>query len=359
VKKIFISDCEGPISKNDNAFELTSNFITKGDKFFTTISKYDDVQADAFKRPHYNAGDTLKLILPFLKAHGASDRAIENYSRQNLVLIENIRETLRHVKRIAHAYIVSTSYEHYLRALCQALDFPFEHTFCTRLNIDKYAITEAEKDQLKRLAREIARMPMIQIPENAKKMKDFSETDRKTIKRLDEIFWKEIPAMEVGKIYEVSPVGGKEKAGAVKKIATKLNSELSDVLYVGDSITDIEAFKLMKENNGFAVSFNGNQYAVENAELAIMSETSYATAIIADIFCKLGKQKALELAEKWSLKSLRSSQVDKTLLNKFFSLHLKTFPTVKILTRENMHALAEESAAFRKKVRGKAIGMLG
>lgn len=43
MKRIFISDCEGPISKNDNAFELSSNFIPNGDKLFTNISKYDDV----------------------------------------------------------------------------------------------------------------------------------------------------------------------------------------------------------------------------------------------------------------------------------------------------------------------------
>ena len=43
MKNIFISDCEGPISKNDNAFELTAHFIPEGDKLFTNISKYDDV----------------------------------------------------------------------------------------------------------------------------------------------------------------------------------------------------------------------------------------------------------------------------------------------------------------------------
>ena len=67
LKRVFISDCEGPISKNDNAYELTARFVPDGDKLFAVISKYDDVLADVLKKPSYNAGDTLKLILPFLK----------------------------------------------------------------------------------------------------------------------------------------------------------------------------------------------------------------------------------------------------------------------------------------------------
>ncbi|MFQ6074292.1 MAG: hypothetical protein ACE5KC_03635, partial [Candidatus Bathyarchaeia archaeon] len=68
-QRVFISDCEGPISKNDNAFELATHFIPEGDSFFTLISRYDDILADIVKKPGYKAGDTLKLILPFLKAY--------------------------------------------------------------------------------------------------------------------------------------------------------------------------------------------------------------------------------------------------------------------------------------------------
>ena len=48
--RVFVSDCEGPISKNDNAFELARNIISDGAHFFTLISKYDDVLADIVKK---------------------------------------------------------------------------------------------------------------------------------------------------------------------------------------------------------------------------------------------------------------------------------------------------------------------
>ena len=92
-KKFFVSDCEGPISLNDNAFELSTHFIGDGDKFFKIISRYDDVLADVLKRQGYNAGGTLKLILPFLKAYGATNQNIIEFSNGNVHLISGALET--------------------------------------------------------------------------------------------------------------------------------------------------------------------------------------------------------------------------------------------------------------------------
>ena len=55
MSRILISDCEGPISKNDNAFEATSHFIPNGNRIFMTISKYDDVLADVLSKPDHEA----------------------------------------------------------------------------------------------------------------------------------------------------------------------------------------------------------------------------------------------------------------------------------------------------------------
>jgi energy-converting hydrogenase A subunit R len=360
VKKVFVSDCEGPISKNDIAFEITSHVVPHGDKLFTVISKYDDVLADVIKRPNYKAGDTLKLILPFLKAYDVTDKKIGDFSAQNLVLISNVKNTLDYVRTIANAFIVSTSYEHYLKALCQALAFPCENTYCTRLNIDKYSVTEKEKTRLKGIAREIAQMSIIEIPPEAKYMNDFSQKDQEIIRRLDEIFWKEIASMASGSILaEVNPVGGSEKAEAVKGVVQMIGATLTDVMYVGDSITDVEAFRLVKDSDGLAVSFNGNQYAIKSAEIAILSKNSIVTAVIADVFSRFGKQEALNIIENWNRETLKQSPLNQTLLTNLFKSHPGELPKVKIITSENMEVLAKESSEFRKKVRGKAIGRLG
>lgn len=360
MRRVFISDCEGPISKNDNAFELTAHFVPDGDKFFTVISRYDDVLAEVLKRPNYKAGDTLKLILPFLKAYDVTDAKMREFSAQNLILVAGIKDTLKHVLSIAHAYIVSTSYEHYLKALCQVLGFPYENTYCTKLNIDKYHMTNEEKNKLRETAKEISKMSIIEIPFQAETLSDFTGKAQKIIRRLDEIFWKEIECTDCGRIFsEVNPVGGIEKAKAVEDISKKTGAALADAMYVGDSITDIEAFRLVREKGGLTVSFNGNQYAIKNAEIAVLSENSIVTSIIADVFNKIGKQQTLSLAENWSRNTLTKSSANQPLLSSLFRLYADELPKVKIITAENMENLAEESTEFRKKVRGEAIGRLG
>src|SRR3990170_5504815 len=114
-RRIFVSDCEGPISKNDNAFELTSHYVPEGSSFFALVSTYDDVLADVVKRPGYKAGDTLKLILPFLKAYGVTNQAILEYSSKNVLLVPGAKETLQFVSSFMPSFIVSTSYEQYMR----------------------------------------------------------------------------------------------------------------------------------------------------------------------------------------------------------------------------------------------------
>ena len=177
---------------------------------------------------------------------------------------------------------------------------------------------------------------------------------------MDEIFWKEIACTDCGRIFsEVNPIGGSEKAESIKDIVQKAGVALADVMYVGDSITDVEAFRLVRENGGLTVSFNGNQYAIKNAEIAILSENSIVTAVIADVFSKFGKQQALSLVENWNSEALKKSPVDQTLLNSLFKLYPRELPKVKIITSKNMEILEKESSEFRKKVRGARIGRLG
>ncbi len=359
MKSIFVSDCEGPISKNDNAYELAANFIPNGDTFFCNVSRYDDVLADVLKKKGYCAGGTLRLILPFLKAYGLTDQQMEKFSAENIILIAGTQTTLKHVQSIADAYIVSTSYEHYIKALCKAVDFPYKNTYCTKVSLDKAPITAQERDQLRGMAQEISQMPLIEIPANAKSLKNFSAKDQAFIKRLDEIFWVEIPKMTVGTaLSDVITVGGEQKAEAIRDVVKRLNGRLENVMYVGDSITDVEAFRLVRENGGLAVSFNGNSYAVRNADVAVISESNLVTAAITDMFCRLGRNQTINAVETWSQAALESARVGSELVKQVFGSS-NVLPKVQIVTSENMNSIVTESSEFRKKVRGVAIGRLG
>jgi len=179
------------------------------------------------------------------------------------------------------------------------------------------------------------------------------------VKRLDEIFWDEILQMKAGiMLREVNPVGGFEKANAVKEIVEKTRSKLSSVIYFGDSITDVDPFRLVREGGGLAVSFNGNQYAIREAEIAVMSHNTIIISILADLYRKIGKEGILRLAEEWSTSSLKGI-CEHFLLEQIQMLPKDRAPRVEKITPENISRLTRESSDFRKTVRGKAIGRLG
>ncbi len=339
-RRFFVSDCEGPLSINDNAFELSSYFIDDGEKFFEIISKYDDILADEVKRPGYNPGGTLKLILPFLKAYGATNENMKSYSHENVLLIPGALDTLQYLYGIMPSFIVSTSYQHYIHALCDSTGFPYEYTYSTQLDIDKYPLSGDEKNRLMELRREII--------------------DNPEFENLDKIFWRELPLMGIGRILDdVHPVGGEGKKQALEDIIKRFQFKASDLLYIGDSITDVQPLNFAHENGGLPVSFNGNEYAVKNSEIVIMADNTLITNIIADLFNKNGKNEVLKFIEDFNedpLLALYNYPVDPQLSLKYPSMNnIK----IEIVDNDNLEELEEESLKCRKKVRGDIIGGLG
>ncbi len=67
-------DLEGPLSPQDNAYDLMKLF-PDGDRVFEVISRYDDLLT-LEGREGYEPGDTLALIVPFLVLHGISEADI-------------------------------------------------------------------------------------------------------------------------------------------------------------------------------------------------------------------------------------------------------------------------------------------
>ncbi|MEN4017697.1 MAG: hypothetical protein PQ975_10470 [Methanobacterium sp.] len=339
-KKVFISDCEGPISINDNAFELAGHFIEDGEKFFTVVSKYDDILVEN-KREGYYAGGTLKLIVPFLKAYGATNENIIEFSAKNVHLVPGAKEMLSFVNSIMPSFIVSTSYKQYIQVLCDLTSFPFENTYFTSLDmVDEYSVSGEEKQKLMEFRKIIIENPDFEI--------------------LDKIFWDEILKLSLYEIMKnVNPVGGEGKKEAVLDIVNKYGFKESDIMYVGDSITDVEPLKFVKESGGLAISFNGNEYAVMSAEIAVMADNTVITSIIADLFNKFGKIEVINFIESYM--DNPEDALNKYTVNKELKEMIKqvNLPKIAVITGENYERVVNESKTFRNIVRGEAIGALG
>ena len=177
---------------------------------------------------------------------------------------------------------------------------------------------------------------------------------------LDKIFWKELPKLKIASIMDtVKPIGGEGKKDAVLDIISQYHLKVQDLFYIGDSITDVQPLKFANDNGGIAVSFNGNEYAIEEAEIAVIADNTTITSVMAEIFNKYGTDNVFEFVKDYTKDpeyALKSRFVNQKLADKILSSKL---PHVEMITCNNIDALIEKSSEIRRDLRGESIGGLG
>jgi energy-converting hydrogenase A subunit R len=339
----FVTDCEGPVSLNDNAMEMAAEFIPNGASFFGKISRYDDYLVDIVHKPGYKAGDTLRLIVPFFKAYGVTNKMMEEYSRENILFVPGAEATLSKALSEMEVFIISRSYHPYIHGLCEEAGFPIENTYSTEIDIDQYGLSEEDGKTIRAIREEIDALPEFDLPHEAKHFDELPEDSRRTIKFLQHVFWEELPKMNAGHLLtSINPIGGTEKARALEDSLLRTGKELSQVMYVGDSITDVQAFKEVKKGGGLAVSFNGNRYAIDAAEIALYGENTKIITLVADAFAAGGRSEVYRLLGK----------IDTHIMEE-----IKARGAV-IIDEADKEKTVRESQAMRKEIRGIA-GHLG
>lgn len=357
-----VTDCEGPLALNDNAFELCRDFLgPEGERFFRQVSRYDDFLGGVLKKPGYRNGDTLKLILPFLVARGLTQAKLEDYCRQTMKLVPGAKSCYRflHSQNLP-LFEISTSYRPFAEAVGRKLGFAPERIFATEVDLNRYQVTEAERAQLEKLMAEIAHTDDIELPPEARSEADLSPATRAVIRRLDEIFFEEIPALPIGRLYqEVQPVGGEEKAEALRRSLSVTGLKMENVVYVGDSITDVEAFRAVRAGGGVSISFNGNHYAVAAAEFVVVADSAWPIALLTAIFSRWGKAGLHELAESSRAGQQKIVALPERVLEAIVTgLQGVTFNYYLGGSSKKDQALAD-SLAMRAKLRGQDVAALG
>jgi energy-converting hydrogenase A subunit R len=345
--RIYVTDCEGPLTRNDNAQEMAERFIPDGAEFFARISRYDDFLADVLRKPGYNAGDTLRLVPPFFKAFYVTDEDVELFSAEQVLLVPQALKTLDAVSAIMPAYIISTSYTPYLRALCELSGFAMEHVRCTELSLDAWEMPEAEAEALRATVSLVLARPVIEIPDGASSAADLSPRDQETVAELDDLFWGWMDGKVSGEmVAAVRPIGGGQKLTALQEIVAAEGVEGGGVMYVGDSITDAPPLEAVKAWGGASLSFNGNGYAIAAAEFAAASPDAEVQAELAQAFAEGGRD-AVEAAVRAWPKPKKGTVP-----------HGKARATVGLVAEER-EKLAEASATARTAVRGERVARLG
>ena len=378
VKKVFITDCEGPLTLNDNAYELADEFIEDGGKLFKIISRFDDYLVEDVKLENYHAGDTLKLIVPFYKLAGLTNEKMIKFSRENIYLVDGSDDTLRFANELIDSFIVSTSYGQYIEALCNYIDFPFQNTYHTQLDVDgatNFNSFDAKSDNVSTATNNSQTIVGTKSPKFIEELKKVDEFRKIILEHGDEneddfnvlydIFFKEFPKLEINKYIEsVKTVGGKGKQIAVEDIVERFGLESGSIIYMGDSITDVEPLQYARDNGGLSVSFNGNEYPLNVAEIAVISDHTIVSSILIDLHSRFDKEYVLDFIREYSQKGPNAAfedfEVDYSLVEEFEKVfYNKEAPIIEIITDDNRDYLLKLSKEMRNSIRGKDIGGLG
>ncbi|MEA1895719.1 MAG: hypothetical protein U9N36_11100 [Euryarchaeota archaeon] len=251
---IICFDLEGPLSPQDNAYEVTS-LIENGDAIFETLSRYDDVLTLA-GRKNYEPGDTLALIVPFLLVHGIREEDITDIS-SHAQIVSGAKDLIARLKGDGWGvHIISTSYEQHAYQIGAELGVSRDHIACTRLDLAdlRGRLTGDDIACIRDIEDEI-----------------LSTGDEEAVfRRLDDFYFGELKETALGDIFsQVRVVGGTRKVQAMEEIAAGHDMAPGDVVVVGDSITDFAMLGRVRDEGGIAIVFNGNEYAVPYANIAL------------------------------------------------------------------------------------------
>ena len=278
-------DLEGPLSPQDNAYELMKLF-PNGDKIFEVISRYDDLLT-LEERNDYEPGDALALIVPFLVLHNISEADIGSLARK-ASLTGGAAELVNQLQSSGwKVFCISTSYQQYAIHITQKLGIYAHNVACTPFPLDRFRTTLCKEDT------ELLQ----QAEEEILTMHPVADDDR--IKRsLDNLFWEKLPTTALGMaIREIKPVGGRRKVIALSRFADAHAQPLSEWVVVGDSITDSRMLQAVEEVGGLAIAFNASVYALPYSTLSLAS-TSIGDLIEVLQAWQKGQRKGVEKTVK-------------------------------------------------------------
>jgi len=289
MSKVVFFDLEGPISTQDNAYEVFG-LVSNGRKVFEVISKYDDILA-LENRPDYEAGDTLSLIAPFFVAHEIGEEEIYDVSKE-AYLIRGINRMVDHLREDDwKVYIISTSYQQHAYNIAGQLGIDEVNVKCTQFPLDDYLDEFGGEDY----------EPILRAEEDILSL--HPPTDEVAIKqRLDDFFFGELPKVNVGKILtNMNVCGGARKVTAMNELAERDGLDVSGAIAVGDSITDMRMLQYIKDQGGLAVTFNGNEYALPYGTVSLATTDMRNLSLITDNWAIGGREAVLKaVAEKES-----------------------------------------------------------
>lgn len=295
-------DNEGPQTINDNAQENTAALAKEcglgeqvGIEFYKRLSNIDDIWGDFHripKDPSYSSGHTLKVVLPFYKAMGATSQWLYEFAKESLRVVPGIKDVLTSLDHKYNVWMISTSYEFFIRTFCDRVGFDFVRARCTFVpKFDEIPITKEESATLLAFMEEVAKMPVIQYDGKTGEVIPDHQTH---YERFTNFIWETVYNMPAGELLRrVHPIGQAQKREEVEGICREFEVPKSKVMHVGDSQTDVQVVEWLRAE-GLTMMFNGKGRVCGLSDIMYIGEDAQVIEEVADLFAERGRKGVID-----------------------------------------------------------------
>ena len=351
----FITANRGVLSANEYARDLCGKYVRNGTKLFDIIKRYERISSFLLSRRVETPSSTMQFILPFLKAGGVTDFDAYMFAKEDMILMPGAKETMGYLNSLLPSFISSSTFDHDMRAVCEALDFPVANATCSMTEFDSI---ELDRDEAKRIRDMAVEITKLKIPDRRYSFEGgevLSKEDTDILVLLDRLFTEELPDMKIYQaVNSMRAIGANEKSYSVLEIRRKTSIDFDSTMYVGTDIYDHMAMDIIKESDGLALSFNGNEFAVRASNVAVVGDDTTVIALLAAEFYDYGIEAVYDLIEDWSPKALRDHICsDNNIRDELLRRYPKKLPEVRKVDKSNVDEVSSVSESYRKKLRNR------
>ena len=339
----------GFLSSGNAMKRMCDRFIRNGGRLFDVLTAYDNIQSYGLECDDRSSGDTLRTMIPFLKANGVTDSSVQKFFTDDMELMPGAN-VIHHINDTMPTAIVSEYYEHHSFAICDALKLPFDSIRCTEVSFDPLTIDKREAGKFREYASEISKLDVPKISSNDDMMY-LDGKDQGIIEIIEEILDKMNEADIMIQAGLINPAGSRDKAHAVMDMRSRTGLHYKDTAYVGSNATDYPAMDAVRTNDGLSLSFNGDGYAVRGSNIAVMSQNSIVAAVILSEFYAGGLEEVYSLVSSWDREKLAKKEFsDRHLMNAMLTAFPAKLPEAIIVDDDNVDDIMKQSERFRRKL---------
>lgn len=352
-ERFFICPCDEVFITDNYLRGLCDRYIKNGATLYDAIAKYETISSFMLHRSNDKLKNRAGMVIPFLKASGITDHDAYEFAKETVQPMPGSCESIRYLSSLMPTFMFTEGTEHLSMTISDLFGIRSDFISDTKVDFDAIELDRNEAKKIRGFADTIANLKVTKEPVPLDLDGGISREDTDLFYKLDDIFNRSFPELEsFGKFTELTTAGSNERSYFLLNTRHNLQIDFDDIAYVGHDAQDSVGMELVKEKDGLSISFNGDNFALKEANIAVMSDNPIVVAVLTAEFYDYGIDSVFDLVENWNKDYLSTRTCsDRNLMDTMLAQCKKKLPVVKRVTRDNLDELTEESMTYRRKMR--------